>query len=302
MTRSAIQLYTLRRSTDSLAEIIRTVADAGFEGVEFANRITTASVPDVREAIETTGIEPVAAHVDLARLDRDLEALVDRFDRIGCTTFMVPHVGSDRFHTTDEADLLAAALCETADRLDARGCRLGIHTTRELFLPMYGRDPRTALLRIDGLPRGGYNHLGWAASIGRRRDARALWDCTPVGHLLEATADADVDLELDVKGVVTAGFPVDVVLEAFADRTVAVHVSDVRRSRRFPPDYSPVTPGHGVIDVRHVIETISHHEIDWCVFEHDDPPDPAVALAELTELRTRHAVGAPSAELSSATD
>ncbi len=299
MTSTAIQLYTLRRSTDSLSEIIRSVADNDFDGIEFANRITTASVTDIRDAIDATGIVPMGAHVDLDRLDRDLEAIVDRFDRIGCTRFVVPHIGSERFRTPRHADDLAVELCETADRLRDRGCRLGIHTTREQFLPIYGRDPRSVLLQIDGLPRGGYNHLGWAAAIGRRRNDRVLEDRTPIGHLLDVTAQAQISLEIDLKAVVTAGFPIDVVLDTFADRTDAVHLSDVRRSRRFPPDYSPVTPGQGVLDVRQALEAIASRDLDWCVFEHDDPPDPSVALTELSELRSGLPVSVPPAELSS---
>ena len=57
--RPAIQLYSVRESTDSLPDVIRRVADAGFEGVEFATRLAA----NLEKLIQDEGPDTVAAFI-----------------------------------------------------------------------------------------------------------------------------------------------------------------------------------------------------------------------------------------------
>ncbi len=277
---TAIQMYTVRERSTPLVGLLREAASAGFDGVEFATRFHEAQPRQVRATLEGTGLAAFAAHVDFGELVADDDDLFARYREAGCRRLIIPHLGIDHFRTGPRLDELIADLSALEDRLAGEEMTLAIHTTRELLLPFLGTPAVGSLLRVDNLPVGVYNHAAWLASLAISRTPADFWHRTPLGHIAEGTDR--LKFELDAKSVATAGFGFNELLVALADRTCAVHVSDVCRSRRLPPQYRPVFPGDGLVDPHAIVTAAQAHGIDWLVAEHDNPPDPEGALRALS--------------------
>lgn len=282
MSRRALQLHTVRSREVPYADLLEEVARAGFEGIEFADRFHEEDPEEVRRVLRSESLEPVAAHVDLQTLRQNREPLIDRFATVGCDRVIIPHLPIERFRTPSQRTELQNELHELGAALARSKMELLVHTTRELLLPfLHGRTSNLAM-RPSGLPRGAYNHMAWALATGRRRTQRSIRQRTPLGRLV--TENELLSFEVDVKSVATAGYDLTTVLDVLADRAPLVHLSDVRRSRRLPPAYEAVSPGHGRIDPQHVIEAVEERPIEWLIGEHDHPEDPSQALEELATL------------------
>jgi len=272
--RPAIQLHTVRSIDAPLPEVIRYASDAGYEGVEFAGAFLDADRRAVEHALSETGVVPLAAHVDLRHLEADLEPVVDRCQIVGCDRVIVPHLGSHLFRTTAATDDLAARLDTLAERLGSHGIEFGYHTSREPFLPPLDR---FGLGTVSSVPSPA---LVWRLVA----DAADRWvplgdrsvDRTGFGRLVDQTEE--VTFEVDAGWVAAAGYdPVDVI-ESLGDRLSLVHLADVRRTRAFPPAFRSVPPGEGLIDPDEILDAVAHSNVDWIVFEDDDPDDPEAAV------------------------
>ncbi|EMA59347.1 sugar phosphate isomerase/epimerase family protein [Halorubrum lipolyticum] len=272
--RSAIQLHTLRNIDEPLPETIRRVADAGYEGVEFAGRFLEADSRAVRDALDETGVEPVAAHADLSALEGDLESVADRCRRVGCDHVVIPHLGAGYFRTTTHVDRLARRLDGLAGRADSRGLRLSYHTSKDPFLPLLDR---FGLGVPANLPSPGlvWELVAEAADLTVRGADRTA-ETTGLGRLASRTDD--LGFEVDVGWVTAGGYdPVDV-FELLGDRLSLIHIADVERRRRFPPAFRSVPPGEGMLDLDRVLRASRETGVDWLVFEDDHPSDPEAAV------------------------
>lgn len=272
--RSAIQLHTLRNVDESLPETIHRVADAGFEGVEFAGAFLEANPNAVREALDETGVTPVAAHVDLDTLESSLESVVDRCRRVGCDHLVIPHLGAGYFRTTTHVDELATRLDGLASRIEDYGLRLSYHTSKDPFLPLLDR---FGLGVPANLPSPGvvWERVVEAVDFTVRGPDRTVGE-TGFARLVSRTDD--LAFEVDVGWVTAGGYdPVDV-FDLLGDRLSLVHVADVARTRRFPPAFRSVTPGEGIVDLERVLRASRETGVDWLVFEDDHPSDPEAAV------------------------
>ncbi|WP_123621924.1 sugar phosphate isomerase/epimerase [Halorubrum sp. CSM-61] len=272
--RSAIQLHTLRNIDESLPETIRRVANAGYEGVEFAGAFLESDTYAVREALDETGVEPVAAHADLSALETDLESIADRCRRVGCDHLVIPHLGAGYFRTTGHVDALASRLDELADRVASRGLRLSYHTSKDPFLPLLDR---FGLGVPANLPSPSFVWEGVAEAVDLTvRGAGRTVEETGLGRLAFRTDD--LTFEVDVGWVTAGGYdPVDV-FELLGDRLSLIHIADVERTRRFPPAFRSVPPGEGIVDLDRVLRASRETGVDWLVFEDDHPSDPEAAV------------------------
>lgn len=187
MTRPAIQLYTLRDLDASVPELIHLVGETALEGIEFAG-LGEVSKSAIATALDETGIEPVAAHVSLDTLQRDLHGTVATYRALGCETLIVPMVDADRFTSP-------AAITALADELNAIGAALA-----------------------DNAMRVGYHNHSF--EFERLADDRLAFD-----HLLAETSD-DVLIELDVGLATWAGANPASLLEQYGDRISLVHLTD----------------------------------------------------------------------------
>lgn len=272
--RSAIQLHTLRNIDEPLPETIRRVANAGYEGVEFAGRFLEADPHAVGEALDETGVEPVAAHVDLRALEGELESIADRCRRVGCDHVVIPHLGADYFRTTTHVDALARRLDGLADQVGSHGLRLSYHTSKDPFLPLLDR---FGLGIPANLPSPGFvwELVAEAVNMTVNGGDRTV-EATGLGQLAFRTDS--LSFEVDVGWVSAGGYdPVDV-FELLGDRLSLIHIADVARTRRFPPAFRSVPPGEGILDVDRVLRASREADVDWLVFEDDDPSDPEAAV------------------------
>lgn len=274
--RPAIQLYTLRSIETSLPDTIRRVSQAGFEGVEFAGELFESDPRAVRRALDETDTVPVAAHVDLSELEARPEPVADRCRRVGCDHVVIPHLGADLFRTTERVDALGRRLEAVGDRLDSYGIDLSYHTSREPFLP---RLDRFGLGEVANLPSPGLVWRLLAEGIDRvaRGDGRTV-DGTGFGRLVSQTDD--LTFEVDAGWVTAGGYDPAALLDSLGDRLSFVHVTDLARSRRFPPDFRSVPPGTGLVDHESVFDACDRADVEWLVFEDDDPADPERAIEQ----------------------
>lgn len=182
----AIQLYTLRNLEASVPELLERVADAGFDGVEYAYRVPDADPERVRAALDETGLAVPSAHVPVAELEDDLDATVRRYRDLACERLVVPALDEDHF--ADEA-----AVLETAERLDSLADRLA---ERDYPLLYHNHDFE-------------FTELGGGTAF----DA------------LLAETDS-VAFELDVGLAASAGADPAGVIEEYADRIELLHCTD----------------------------------------------------------------------------
>ncbi|EMA47418.1 sugar phosphate isomerase/epimerase family protein [Halococcus saccharolyticus] len=166
MARPAIQLYTLRALDEPLDELLARVGDAGFEGVEYANRIGDADADAVRTALDQTGLESVAAHVGIDEIEDDPDDTVEFYRSLGCDHLVVPWLDPECFETE-------AAVAETADRLmavaetvDDYGMALSYHNHDHEFAEVNGRPAFEQLAEATREPLGFELDCGWTAVAG----------------------------------------------------------------------------------------------------------------------------------------
>lgn len=138
MTRSAIQLYTLRDVDLPFDRLLERVSDAGFDGVEFANRVTDEEPAAVAETLAETGLEPLGAHVGLESLEDDFAETVDFYERLGCANVVVPWLGEDHFASHEAVDAAAARLGELDARLAERGLDFHYHNHDHEYTDLNG--------------------------------------------------------------------------------------------------------------------------------------------------------------------
>jgi len=281
--RSAIQLHTLRTIDTPLPETIRRVADAGFEGVEFAGAFLESDPHAVREALNDTGVTPVAAHVDLTRIEADVEALADRLRHAECDHAIIPHLGGGYFRTKADVDALALRLEGLVDRLDNYGIQLSYHVAREPFLPLLDG---LGLATPARLPSPGivWELVAEAFDLTIRGPSRTL-DKTAFDRLVARTDE--LTFEVDVGWVAAGGYDPAAVFDYLGERMPLVHIADVRRTDRFPPAYQSVPPGEGILDFHRVLGAARRSDVDWLVYEDDDPETPDAAIEHGRSVFTR---------------
>lgn len=272
--RTAIQLHTLRSLDVPLPERIRRVADAGFEGVEFAGTFLESNPHAVRRALDETDVTPVAAHVDLTRIEANVESLTDRLHHVGCRHAIVPHLSGDYFRTKAAVDTLALRLEQLADRLDSHGIQLSYHVSREPFLPLLDRYRLATLARI---PSSGFIWQLATEVIDRtiRGSSRTL-DVTAFNRLVSQTED--LTFEVDVGWVAAGNYDPVSVFESLGDRMPFIHMADLRRVKQFPSMFRSVPLGEGILDLDRVLDAARQTNANWLIYENDHPGNPETAI------------------------
>jgi sugar phosphate isomerase/epimerase len=251
MTRPAIQLYTLRELSDSLPALLRRVGDTEFEGVEFAHRYADADPSRVAAALDEAGLKAVAAHVGLDAMVDDAERLREDYAPVGCRRFVLPHVPPERLASRPAIDALAERLNAAAAAVEAAGGRVAYHNQAHDFQVVEGQSALDRLL---------------------------------------ARTDRAVGLELDVGGVVTAGVdPLDII-DRHGERITMIHCKDVSVERPAPDSPQTCVPiGTGDVDLGGVARAAKTADVEWLVYENDEPEMPTEALQRgarvLTDLR-----------------
>ncbi|WP_458207510.1 sugar phosphate isomerase/epimerase family protein [Haladaptatus sp. NG-SE-30] len=110
-------------------------------------------------------------------------------------------------------------------------------------------------------------------------DGRTAFD------VLVESSDDSLEFELDLGWIDAAGHDPTTLLDELRDRVSLVHVKDVRATDRVP-----VELGDGDLDVRECMRAVRDADVQWLIYEHDQPEDPVRSLEHgartLDELRT----------------
>ncbi len=189
--RTAVQLYTLRRLGEPLPRTLERVADAGFDGVEFAG-LGDAAAGEVADALDDTGLGVAGAHVPIEELTDGPDGAPAVYRSLGADTVTVPYIDPEGF-----AD--AQSLAETADRLDAVAARMGdadlrvcYHNHEFEFADVDGRPALSRLVESTSEVQFELD-VGWALAGGVDPadflDEYA--DRIPLVHLKDVALDAD---------------------------------------------------------------------------------------------------------------
>jgi sugar phosphate isomerase/epimerase len=194
-----IQLYSLRNVDQSLPEILDRVSDAGFEGVEFAYRITESETdPEaVADALDDTGLEAAGAHVPIDRLEDEREAVLDLVDRFDCETFTVPSLDEEHFASVETVERASTRLDTLAADLDEDGYDLLYHNHDHEFGEIGGVTAFEALFREGGPHLRPQVDVGTALLGGADpADLIRRLDDVPQVHIKDVDTDAGESVPL----------------------------------------------------------------------------------------------------------
>ncbi|WP_416147941.1 sugar phosphate isomerase/epimerase family protein [Salipaludibacillus sp. HK11] len=189
----AVQLYTLREEMENdPKQTLRTVADLGFDGVEFAG-YGGLSVEEMKETIDHLGLKAASSHVPLAVLKEDLVGAIKEQKILGSKYLVVPFLMEDG-RSEEDYQALIAFLQEAGKTCKREGIRLCYHNHDfELdVLPTDGRQALTAIfdetnrddvmteLDVYWLKKREEDPLEWVQRYKGR---------TPLVHLKDMTTD-----------------------------------------------------------------------------------------------------------------
>lgn len=273
--RIAFQLYSVRSHPDSLPNLIRRIADSGYDGVEFAHRFQEEPPDEIAAALEETGVVPVAVHADISTIEEALRGETDLLERcaaIGCDRLIVAHPAKTHFHTRESVRSLADRLNRVARALEERGLELGLHNDRRWLCPLL---PNSVEMVVDEmpLPDGTADFL---QGIGRRFQARSTGSVprqTPLWHLIEGTDSEAIWFELEVAELHAGGIAPTAAFMLLDDRVEMLHLRDVVPGTGLG-EYDNAPLGKGVIDTTQILQD-ARDTVTWIVYENelDIPPE-----------------------------
>jgi sugar phosphate isomerase/epimerase len=192
----AVQLYALRSLDAPLPELLDRVGRAGYDGVEFAYRVREWPTDEVLAALDRNGLDAASAHVPIEALEdtppealeADFDETVDRYDRLGVDTLVVPWLDPEHFESAAGVDAVATRLTDLAAALEAEGLRLAYH-----------------------------NHDGEFATV----------DGDPAIERLIDRTDDRVELEVDVGWALAGEADPAALIDRHADRVTHLHATDM---------------------------------------------------------------------------
>ncbi|WP_066419021.1 sugar phosphate isomerase/epimerase family protein [Halorubrum aethiopicum] len=196
MVHTAINLYTVRDSSDGTLDLLTRTSDAGYDGVELAYEFVDEDPTAIRSCIDRLGLDCPAVHIELDPLTNRTEAVIDWCSTVGVETVVLPYLDVTNFDS-------AEAVTETATFLESVA----------------------APFRDEGFDFCYHNHdheLRWLSE-----------DNETALHLLMAELEM-VDLELDIGWVQAAGRDPIAFLNRHANRIDLIHAKDVVAETRTP--------------------------------------------------------------------
>lgn len=127
-------------------------------------------------------------------------------------------------------------------------------------------------LRANGVQLLYHNHDHEFRRVGGR----------PAYEVLLEAAGPEVQFELDLGWVGTGGGDPYELLAALGERAPVVHLKDMAFETG---EFREL--GEGDLDIERALETAREAGVEWIVYEHDEPADPAASLAHAAELLER---------------
>lgn len=209
MARPAIQLYTLRNVDRPFTEVLELVADAGFEGIEFAYRVTEEDPDAVVETINETNLEVAGAHVGIDALEEEFAETVTLYEKLTADNIVVPWLAAEHFESHEAVDEAVGRLERLDAELDEYGMEFHYHNHDHEYVDLDGQSGFEAFL--DRTEFDIELDLGLALHAGDDPVARlrSLGDRSVLVHLKDFDVDAGESVpvgegDLDLDGVTEA--------------------------------------------------------------------------------------------------
>lgn len=124
-----LQLYTLRADVypagrDDFLRVLRTVAEIGYKGVEFAG-LHGHHPKEIKALLDALGLKVCSSHTSVPTPET-LGQIVDTEGELG-NTRVISGFGPDQFKTVDGCKVAAAKLEKAAELLEPYGMTFGYH-------------------------------------------------------------------------------------------------------------------------------------------------------------------------------
>jgi sugar phosphate isomerase/epimerase len=274
-----LQLYTVREAAAAdMIGTLRRVAEIGYGAVEFAGW-GDSSPRDIRQVMESEGIEAIGAHVPLVDLETRPMQTLERAVSVGCEWVVVPSVPESWTRTPEDVSRLSARLNSLGELCRTQSLRLAYHNHAVEFQPL---PPE---VEPDGAT--GHEDAPLTADLSSPMSAptgSAPWD------ILRAETWPDlVDLELDLFWSAVGGRDPVLSLRQGGGRAKLIHAKD--RSKSEPSRDAPL--GDGSLPWPELLEVGDEGGVHWWIVEQDDPAD-AFKDIETSLLNLRRLAGLPS--------
>jgi sugar phosphate isomerase/epimerase len=162
MAKTAINLYSLRDLEDSTTDVLERVADAGYDGVQFAGEYSPlhGDSDEIAELLDARELEVAPPHVGIETLENELETVHQAYTPLEVEGVVVPWLDPDHFES-------AAAVDAAADRIDTLaedGWELSYHNHDHEYADL---GEETAFERfLEATDVGIEVDVGWALAAG----------------------------------------------------------------------------------------------------------------------------------------
>ena len=121
----AVQLYTLRaEAAQDFPAVLRTVAEIGYLGVEFAG-LHGHAAPEIKKLLDDLGLKTSSSHTALPTAE-NVQQLVETEQALG-NTRLIAGFGPNDFGTLDDCKRAAERLQAAAELVKPHGMTFGMH-------------------------------------------------------------------------------------------------------------------------------------------------------------------------------
>jgi sugar phosphate isomerase/epimerase len=138
----ALQLYSLRDELlKRFYEVLKDVADLGFEGVEFAG-FYGKDPNELRDVLQKLGLEIAGAHIPIqAFSELEIDKTISFNTTLGNRYLIIPGLPKEMVKTKNDWIKFAETLNNLAKKLRQYGMRIGYHNHVVEFAPIEGEYP-----------------------------------------------------------------------------------------------------------------------------------------------------------------
>jgi sugar phosphate isomerase/epimerase len=127
VTRTALQLHTVRKLDESLERKLDRAANAGYAGVQFTPDFDGLQAGAVRDMLDERDLEVAGCHIDLEGLEAEYEDTTAFYRELGCRDLVVSSYDPEAFTSEDGVQRVVDHLSTLADRLEDDGFDLHYH-------------------------------------------------------------------------------------------------------------------------------------------------------------------------------
>ena len=240
MNEIAVQLYTMRNVEKSLPDKLKLVADAGYDGVEFAYQLPGSDLHQVTTAPDQLDLSVAGVHVmfeaTAAGIDGveglEIETVSEICTGVGTQNVVVPYLNKSYFESAEAIEETAELLSNLSAAADEYGLTLYYHNHEQEFQ------------QIDG-------------EFAFHRLAQ----------------QTDIPFEFDTGWAAYAGADPSAVLQQYSDRISLVHIKDVDE------DTGEATQlGEGCLDLGNLRETLLKLNSPGVIYEYDNATEPVESV------------------------